>query len=78
MRRGGISLVIRQVVTIVFGARQLEAGALFSGTVSVLGVEYPIYRIFIMAMAVLVGGGFFWIVFRSDFGVKLRAVIPKP
>jgi urea transport system permease protein len=71
----GLSLVIRQVVTIVFGARQRGTDALFSGTVSVLGVEYPIYRIFIMVMAVLVGIAFFWIVFRSDFGVKLRAVI---
>ncbi len=71
----GLSLVIRQVVTIVFGARQRGTDALFSGTVSVAGVEYPVYRIFIMVMALLVGAGFYWIVFRSDFGVKLRAVI---
>ncbi len=71
----GLSLVIRQVITIVFGAKQRGTDALFSGTLSVLGVEYPIYRIFIMVMAVLVGIAFFWIVFRSDFGVKLRAVI---
>ena len=71
----GLSLVIRQIVTIVLGARQRGIDALFSGTVTILGVEYPIYRIFVMTMAVLIGAGFFWIVFRTDFGVKLRAVI---
>jgi urea ABC transporter permease protein UrtB len=71
----GLSLVIRQVVTIVLGAQQRGAEALFSGTVSILGVDYPLYRIFIMGVAVLVGSGFFWVIFRTDFGVKLRAVI---
>jgi urea ABC transporter permease protein UrtB len=71
----GLSIVIRQVVTIMLGARQRGLDALFSGTVSILGVEYPVYRIFIMLMAVLVGAGFYWVLFRSDFGVKLRAVI---
>ena len=28
-----------------------------------------------MVVAVLVGAGFFWVIFRTDFGVKLRAVI---
>jgi urea ABC transporter permease protein UrtB len=71
----GLCLVIRQVVTIVLGAQQRGAEALFSGTVSILGVDYPLYRIFIMGVAVLVGSGFFWVIFRTDFGVKLRAVI---
>jgi branched-subunit amino acid ABC-type transport system permease component len=71
----GLSIVIRQVVTIVLGAKQRGLDALFSGTVSVLGVEYPVYRIFIMVMAVLVGAAFYWALFRTDFGVKLRAVI---
>jgi urea transport system permease protein len=71
----GLSLVIRQVVKIVFGARQRGSDALFSGTISILGVEYPVYRIFIMAVAVAVAVGFFALVYRSDFGVKLRAVI---
>jgi urea ABC transporter permease protein UrtB len=71
----GLSLVIRQVVTIVLGANQRGAEALFSGTISVLGVEYPVYRIFIILLAILVGMGFLWVVFRSDFGVRLRAVI---
>lgn len=71
----GLSLVIRQVVLIVFGARQQGSSALFSGTVEVLGVDYPAYRLFIMAMAVLVAIAFFLWVYRSDFGVKMRAVI---
>jgi branched-subunit amino acid ABC-type transport system permease component len=70
----GPSLVIRQVVTIVWRPAA-RSWALFSGTVSVLGVEYPLYRIFIIAMAVLIGAAFLWVVFRSDFGVRLRAVI---
>jgi len=71
----GLSLVIRQVVTIVLGSQQRGTDALFSGTVTILGVDYPLYRIFIMGVAILVGVGFFWVIFRTDFGVKLRAVI---
>lgn len=71
----GLSLVIRQVVKIVFGARQRGSDALFSGTISIGGVDYPAYRLFIMAVAVVVGMGFFALIYRSDFGVKLRAVI---
>lgn len=73
----GLSLVIRQVVTIVLGSQQRGSDALFSGTVSILGVDYPVYRIFIMAMALLIGAAYFLVIFRSDFGVKLRAVIEK-
>lgn len=71
----GLSLVVRQVVLIVFGARQRGSNALFSGTVEFLGVDYPAYRLFIMAMAVAVAAAFFLWVYRSDSGVKLRAVI---
>jgi len=48
---------------------------LVSGPVSILGVDYPAYRLFIVAMAVLVTAVFFILVYRSDFGVRLRAVI---
>lgn len=71
----GLSLVIRQVVLIVFGSRQRGGNALVSGTIEILGVEYPAYRIFIVAMATVVTAAIFVLVYRSDFGVKLRAVI---
>jgi len=71
----GLSLVVRQLVLIVFGARQRGTDALFSGTLGILGVEYPAYRLFIVAMAIAVAAAFFWWVYRSDFGVKIQAVI---
>ncbi len=71
----GLSLVIRQLVKIIFGARQRGSDALFSGTVTILGVDYPAYRLFIMAVAVAVAVAFFALVYRSGFGVRLRAVI---
>lgn len=71
----GLSLVIRQVVKIAFGARQRGSDYVFSGTVSILGVEYPVYRLFVVLVAIVVGAAFFAVIYRSDFGVKLRAVI---
>lgn len=71
----GLSLVFRQTVQLVFGARQRGAEALFTGTVSVIGVDYPLYRLFIMGTAVAVAITFFAVIYRSDFGVQLRAVI---
>lgn len=71
----GLSLVIRQLVLIAFGARQRGSEALFSGTVEIAGVGYPAYRLFIVGVAVTVAIAVFAWVYRSSFGVKLRAVI---
>jgi len=71
----GISLVLRQAVQIIFGARQRGGAALFSGTVNIFGTAYPVYRFFVMGVAAAVAVAFVLVLYRSNFGVLLRSVI---
>jgi urea transport system permease protein len=71
----GLSLIIRQIVKIVFGAKERGADALLTGTVTLAGITYPLYRLFVIAAGVVIGSSFLIWIFRSSFGVQLRAVI---
>lgn len=71
----GVSLVLRQVMKILFGAKQRGVDPLFNGSVTMFGVTYPTYRLFVIAVAIVVGAAFLLLFFRSGFGVRLRAVI---
>jgi branched-chain amino acid transport system permease protein/urea transport system permease protein len=44
-------------------------------TVPVLGVEYPAYRLFIMAVALAALAATFWLFFRTEWGLTARSVI---
>jgi urea transport system permease protein len=71
----GLSLVIKQAVVIAFGptARQVDGPLL--QTVDLLGTLYPVYRLFIMGVAVAVAGATFLLFYRTKLGLAARAVI---
>lgn len=71
----GLSIALRQTVQIVFGAKQRGAEPLFTGTIGILGADYPVYRFFIIGVAVVVAIAFILVLYRSDFGVLLRCCI---
>ncbi len=73
----GIAVILQQGVRLLAGGelRYMEMPQIFSGSVIVLGAEVAAYRIFILFM---VGALFLltWIVmYRTNIGLKLRAVI---
>lgn len=71
----GLSIMIKQGVILLFGPGAQSTTAPFTTQLDLLGSSYPAYRLFIMAVALLVVGGTFYLFFRTRFGLAARAVI---
>jgi len=71
----GVSLILREGVKLTLGPQQRYTMQPFSGSVAILGVEYPIYRFFIIFVTLLVISGMIYLFLRTDFGLRTRAVI---
>jgi urea transport system permease protein len=71
----GLSLVIKQAVVIAFGPTARQVDGPLPRTVELLGTLYPAYRLFIMAVAVVVAGATFVLFYRTNLGLAARAVI---
>ena len=52
----------------------LDKPAVLSGTVMLpLGIEYSVYRLFIILIGLLVAAGLFWMIARTRIGIQIRA-----
>lgn len=71
----GISIAIKQLVIIIFGPAGLMIKPPLPQTVSLFGLEYPAYRLFIMAMSIIVILVTFYVFLKTDLGLGARAVI---
>jgi urea transport system permease protein len=71
----GLSIVIKQAVIIGFGPTAQQVNNPLPHTVSIIGAAYPTYRLFIMAVAVLVAAATFLLFYRTNLGLAARAVI---
>ncbi|MCZ6860935.1 MAG: urea ABC transporter permease subunit UrtB [Alphaproteobacteria bacterium] len=71
----GLSLVLKQAITLIFGPGSYSVVAPLGGNVDILGVDYPAYRLFVMAVAVLAVVLTFWLFFRTRFGLAARGAI---
>ncbi|HIY54266.1 MAG TPA: urea ABC transporter permease subunit UrtB [Candidatus Agathobaculum merdavium] len=71
----GLSMVLKQLIQLIFGAGHRNADALFTGSMNIFGTEYPIYRIFIIVITLALLGIVFFLYFRTSFGLKMRMVI---
>ncbi len=71
----GISIAIKQMIIIVFGPAGLMVKPPLPQSLHLLGIEYPAYRLFIMAVALLIIFTTFFIFLRTDFGLGARSVI---
>ena len=71
----GLLLILEDVIKFVLGATPLSASTLWSafGTITVFGSDYPAYNLLVIAVG-LVSAGLLWaFVYRTKFGVMLRA-----
>lgn len=71
----GISLALKQTVTIVFGPASQSVPNPLPGSVDVFGIDYPVYRLFIMAMGLALAAGTYLVFFRTPIGLMARGVI---
>ncbi len=71
----GISIAIKQLIIIFFGPAGLMIKPPLPQSVHILGLVYPVYRLFIMGVSVAVIALTFYLFQRTDFGLGARAVI---
>jgi branched-subunit amino acid ABC-type transport system permease component len=71
----GLLLVLEDLMRVVWGPHPLTASALSDalGSVSILGATYPSYNIFVIVIGGLAALGLWAFVYRTRFGVMLRA-----
>lgn len=71
----GLTLVIQEVATMIWGPanRSTQPPEALSGVVDLGFASYPAYRLFVMAVAIVVGIALWWLIERSSFGASLRA-----
>jgi branched-subunit amino acid ABC-type transport system permease component len=71
----GLAIVLRQVAEAVFGATPRSVAFPVQGSVDVLGVRYPTYRLLVAVVSLLVVAAFLLVIYRTSLGLKLRASI---
>lgn len=71
----GFILVLTEAIKLIWGLGYKEAPIpeLLAGTVDVGGSTIPVYRLFVIAVGLVVGAGLFLLLERSTFGMLVRA-----
>jgi branched-subunit amino acid ABC-type transport system permease component len=70
----GLSIIIGQVITLVFGRGVQFAESPLSGQVSLFGTEYSLYRLVLIVLALLVAAGIAGVLSGTRLGLVTRAV----
>jgi urea transport system permease protein len=73
----GVGIILQTVVKLVFGPELYYVGApkALEGGFRLIGrLPFPWYRLFLIVMAILLLALVFFVIFKTDFGLKVRAV----
>jgi len=70
----GLSIYLRQLVRLVIGPEWRYIGNPLPGSLTFLGISYPLYRLFIIVLAVAVMGFVGYLMLKTRFGLYCRAV----
>lgn len=73
----GLALVIGQVLQIIFGVQNHSVAPPpgLTGSVQVLDSQYPVYRLFVIAIGAVVAAGVWYFVERTPAGALVRAAV---
>ncbi len=74
----GLSLVLQQTVRLIFGPQSKTVPTPLEGRVDVLGTVYPTYRLVAAGAAVVIIVAVGALLYRSMYGVRVRAAIENP
>ena len=69
----GLATVMEDVLKIIFGANPLRIEAPITGATEMMGLFFPNYRLFVMAVGVAVIAAVWVLVFRTSLGAIVRA-----
>jgi urea transport system permease protein len=73
----GVGIILQVLVKLIFGPELYYVGApkILEGGFRVIGrLPFPWYRLFLIVTAILLLLLVFYVIFKSDFGLKVRAV----
>ena len=72
----GLALILEELIRVNFGSQPqpIEIPKLLAGSVHVLGVVYPFYRLFVIGVAVVVACGLWLFLRLTNAGLVIRAV----
>ncbi|HET9499426.1 MAG TPA: branched-chain amino acid ABC transporter permease [Marmoricola sp.] len=73
----GIAMIAADVLTQVFGAdvQSVSAPLGLDGSVEVLGKTYPVYRLFVILLSVVIGVVLYVVLERTQVGALVRATV---
>jgi branched-subunit amino acid ABC-type transport system permease component len=72
----GLNMFLNEAVRLIWGGRPLHMGVppMLAGTVELLpGLNYPILRLAIIAVGLVVGVGLFFLIAHTKIGIQIRA-----
>jgi len=69
----GVAIVLEDVLKIVFGANPLRIDSPIQGATELVGLFFPNYRLFVMAVGGLLIAAVWLLVFRTSLGAIVRA-----
>jgi branched-chain amino acid transport system permease protein len=71
----GLLMILEDAMKLIFGGTPLTAGAIMDsmGSFRIGGLLYPRYNILVVVIGVLAAIGLWWFIYRTRFGVILRA-----
>jgi branched-chain amino acid transport system permease protein len=71
----GLLLILEDVIKFLFGGTPLSAGTIMdlTGSIPISNLLYPTYNLFVIGIGIAAAIGLWWFVYRTKFGVILRA-----
>ena len=71
----GLLMIIEDVIKLVFGGTPLSAGTIMDqmGSIRIGSLLYPSYNLVVVGVGVVAAVGLWWFIYRTRFGVILRA-----
>ncbi len=74
----GLSIILVQVARLIFGKEFQYIDHPLPGSITILGSDYPLYRIVVMGLAVLIMGVSYYLLQKTVWGMHIRAAIDNP
>lgn len=74
----GVSILLRELIELLFGRGYQSVSLPISGTVSVIGTDYPAYRLVVIAGAILFFAILTYWYKRSLVGTQIKAMVGNP
>ena len=71
----GLLMILEDAMKLLFGGTPLTAGAIMDhmGSIPISNLLYPTYNLVVIAVGIAAAIGLWWFIYRTKFGVILRA-----